>query len=445
MAITSTNRFSGSARRRATHLDQRGFTLIEAVVSLMLAVAILAGVLTLFDRNNQLARAQTHVAEMQNSLRVGQSELARYIRMAGRGGLPRGPLPGGLAIAVRNNVPEDGDDRNIAIGDTDSPRVLPGTDVLTVRGAISDSVFQVNPLGGGFHLDDLDDPTTGTVRVENPHSTTGVTQSLDPLIDAINNDPHAAILLVSPVDTWAVVEVDKATSITDEEGSVVIGFKVGTLGRPRDPRPLPGPLGWVPDHAAQRRQRRAARGVPLLRARGARRRRRRLQRLHSALGQGALLSQHRGCRTCRTPSSAPRSPTTSSTCSSRSASTPTATAASKRESRPAVRASSFRRARSTRARTSGCSTWPRDVDGDGVGDRGGEVESGGRACRRSPTSASPPSRAPIAVTVGYLAPLLTKSEDKDFGESPNDVFNTIGERRFRRRQLQTVVDMRNLS
>ena len=24
----------------------------------------------------------------------------------------------------------------------------------------------------------------------------------------------------------------------------------------------------------------------------------------------------------------------------------------------------------------------------------------------------------------YLAPLLTKSEDKDFGESPNDVFNT---------------------
>ena len=44
----------------------------------------------------------------------------------------------------------------------------------------------------------------------------------------------------------------------------------------------------------------------------------------------------------------------------------------------------------------------------------------------------------------YLAPLL-KSEDKDFSVSPHDVFNTSGERRFRRRQLQTVVDMRNLS
>ena len=47
--------------------------------------------------------------------------------------------------------------------------------------------------------------------------------------------------------------------------------------------------------------------------------------------------------------------------------------------------------------------------------------------------------------LGYLAPLLVTSEDKDFQESPHDVFNTLGERRFRRRQLQTVIDMRNLS
>jgi hypothetical protein len=45
----------------------------------------------------------------------------------------------------------------------------------------------------------------------------------------------------------------------------------------------------------------------------------------------------------------------------------------------------------------------------------------------------------------YLAPLLVKSEDKNFEEAPNDVFNSVPERRFRRRQLQTVVDMRNLS
>jgi hypothetical protein len=40
--------------------------------------------------------------------------------------------------------------------------------------------------------------------------------------------------------------------------------------------------------------------------------------------------------------------------------------------------------------------------------------------------------------------LLGRVEDKDFTESPHDFFNTVGERRFRRRQLETVVDMRNL-
>src|SRR5262245_58839288 len=169
MASISTKRPESPVRRREARSAEAGFSLIEAVVSLSLAVVVLTGVLTLFDRNNQLARAQTYVAEMQHSLRVWQTELARHIRMAGRGGLPRGPMPGGLAIAVRNNVPLDGDERYTAVGDTDSPRVVPGTDVLTVRGAINSSVFQVNPLGGGFLVDDPEAPTVGTVRVENPH------------------------------------------------------------------------------------------------------------------------------------------------------------------------------------------------------------------------------------------------------------------------------------
>src|SRR6188508_3145990 len=104
------------APRREARPSERGFTLIEAVVSLAVAVAILVGVLTLFDRNNQVARAQTYVAEMQNSLRVGEADLARYIRMAGRGGLPRGILPAGIALGVRNNAPVEGDDHYIAVG-----------------------------------------------------------------------------------------------------------------------------------------------------------------------------------------------------------------------------------------------------------------------------------------------------------------------------------------
>jgi hypothetical protein len=85
-----------------------------------------------------------------------------------------------------------------------------------------------------------------------------------------------------------------------------------------------------------------------------------------------------------------------------------------------------------------------DVDGDG---------DPAEATKWNPGTGAP-ALAYVRVTtiartdrrdLDYMAPLLVESEDKDFSESPFDVFNTLGERRFRRRQLQTVVDMRNLS
>jgi hypothetical protein len=85
-----------------------------------------------------------------------------------------------------------------------------------------------------------------------------------------------------------------------------------------------------------------------------------------------------------------------------------------------------------------------DVDGDG---------DPAEATKWNPGTGTP-ALAYVRVTtiartdrrdLEYMAPLLVTSEDKDFSESPFDVFNTLGERRFRRRQLQTVVDMRNLS
>ena len=85
-----------------------------------------------------------------------------------------------------------------------------------------------------------------------------------------------------------------------------------------------------------------------------------------------------------------------------------------------------------------------DVDGDGAA-----VE----LAKWNPGAGSPALAyvrvPPIPRTnrrdLDYFAPPLISSEDKDFAASPNDVCNTLPERRYRRRQLQTVVDMRNLS
>ena len=420
--------------RRAT--GQHGFTLLEALVSLLISVAMIVGVLTLFDHNNRIARSQTHVAQMQNSLRVGQAELARQVRMAGRGGLPRGPLPEGLAVAIRNNVPAEGDQRHIAVGNTDSPAVVAGTDVLTVRGAISGLVYQVNPLGGGFQIDDLDAPTSGSVRIEDPHSTTGVAQTLAPLIDAIDNDPNAALLLVSPVDTWVVVEIDDDTSVTDEAGSVVVGFRVGALGGPE-----------VRDKYIE-----LSNGFPTT--------------LRN-VAHVALLEEHRYFI---------------------------------REERAiAGDDSSELVPRLVKARFYPNTEVPHvtdpdfgneladnildlqlalgiDANGDGRVEEGTDVPAAGEiskeddewlfnaaadvdedgepadVLRWNPVGGAP-ALAYVRFTalartdrpdLGYLAPLLGRVEDKDFTESPHDFFNTVGERRFRRRQLETVVDMRNL-
>lgn len=420
---------------------QGGFTMIEALISLLTAVAILIGVLTLFDRNNQLARAQTNVAQMQNSLRVGQDELTRYIRMAGRGGLPRGAMPTGLAVGVRNNVPLEGDGRTIAAGNPSSPLVLPGTDVLILRGALSTSVYQVNPLGGGFHLDDAVAPTVGSIRVETPHSTTGVKQDLAPLIDAIENDPHAALLLVSPVDTWTVVEVDDTTSVTDEVDHVVIGFKVGTLGglEIRDrylelsggfPTTLRNVahVALLEEHRYYVREERAVAGddqsdlVPrLVKA-----------RFHPNTELPHVSDPDFGAEVSDNILDLQFALGVDTDGDGRVI-----------EGVDPDAAGDIPLGAVSKAQDEWLFNVAADLDGDGL-----PVEAG----KWNPAFGAP-ALAYVRVTtiartdrrdMGYLAPLLDKSEDKDFDQSPHDVFNTVGERRFRRRQLQTVVDLRNL-
>src|SRR4029079_14833389 len=124
------------------------FTLIEAIVTLFVLVIVLVAVLSLFDFSNKLTRVQMQISDMQQELRVGQYEVARLTRMAGRGGLPASTsahaLPNGVALAVRDNgVSKPGDDVHIAIGNADAPQIVKGTDVLTVRGIFNTPVYEI--------------------------------------------------------------------------------------------------------------------------------------------------------------------------------------------------------------------------------------------------------------------------------------------------------------
>lgn len=238
---------SGAFRtRRRTSSGEAGFTLAEMLVTVFLVALVLLAVLALFDMASRTARTQTHLAEMQQSLRVAQQTVVRAVRMAGRGGLPTwdpaspepaGRLPDGIAVALANNVPA-----NTRIAGSASAPVLAGTDVITVRGVFQSPIYQVNPASAAFAFDPdpLTGADTGTLTLA-PTTPTGAPQSLAAIAEAVahvNDPPEAgshpeALLLVSPLGAWAVVEMIPGGIVSGGGGNVT-GVQVAFQARDGD-------------------------------------------------------------------------------------------------------------------------------------------------------------------------------------------------------------------
>ncbi len=210
-----------AASRPAIRRRQAGYSLAEVVVSLTVFLAILLGVLFIFNLNYRLARGRGDSAERQDALRSAEHEMVRLARLAGRGGLPRD-----LAIEIDVDV-----DPGTRIGGPDSPGVVAGTDVLTVRGVFSTPLFRVGPADGSLRLRATGATTAGVVEIRDPSPQTGVAQSLAELaaiLDARRPAP-AALLLVSQLDEsiFAVVETDPAGAAITREGDNVTGITLG--------------------------------------------------------------------------------------------------------------------------------------------------------------------------------------------------------------------------
>jgi hypothetical protein len=149
---------------------------------------------------------------MQQSLRIAQHDIVRMVRMAGRGGLEPilpGPVyPAGAGISILSGA-SVGNAAYLVPGDTTSPKVLSGTDVLTLRGAFATPIYQVRyadagsfvPTGPGAPVPT--DATGGSVVICT-RSPTGNDQDLTTLTGLIaeaQTDPakarQEALILVS--------------------------------------------------------------------------------------------------------------------------------------------------------------------------------------------------------------------------------------------------------
>jgi type II secretory pathway pseudopilin PulG len=216
-------------RARSRQAAQRGFSLLELVISLFIAVEILVAAALAFDVHNRIAAVQVQVTDLQQSMRVAQYDLVRSLRSAARGGLPHGtdpnaifnvadPIPArkGLAVELRNNVA--GNDRFIALGDNTSPQAIQGTDILTVRGCLSGTAYQVDPSTFEWDADDNDVADDAAQLTIPKTSVAGLLQSLVPLVEEFEayqdeDGNYPAVLgrfiLVSPtaLQDYAVADI----------------------------------------------------------------------------------------------------------------------------------------------------------------------------------------------------------------------------------------------
>jgi type II secretory pathway pseudopilin PulG len=230
-----------------------GFTLIELLVALFVTVEIIIAVLLLFDLNNKLARVQTNVAEMQQSQRIAQYDMVRTLRMTGRGAfMSRAAYSASpetynsLGAGVLNNITGDIGILTGSSNASTNPKILPGTDVLRIRGVLSTPVYQINTVDpAAFTLVDADNdniPETGQLIINNV-SPTGVAQDLHfwtDLLNPVGEYRPEALLLASPLSDaiYAVAQMDPGNSSYTGPAAnptqVTIAFLVESATSPYD-------------------------------------------------------------------------------------------------------------------------------------------------------------------------------------------------------------------
>ncbi|HET9765306.1 MAG TPA: hypothetical protein VFS60_00585 [Thermoanaerobaculia bacterium] len=224
--------------RRRSRAAQ-GFTIVEMVVTLFILVLVIVGVLGLFDLASKVSRVQVDTADMQQVVRTAQYDMIRMLRMAGRGKVPRqspppaaGPWvwshPNGVAVGVLDNVPTG----TFVDNPTASNHpVLPGTDVLTIRGVLTSPVYLVD--SATFTVLNtvptaVDNGGSFTIRDATPQG--GVPQSLDRIAEAIENKRPEALVLVSPDDDSisqiVMLDPDNST-VAAGRTSVTVRFRLG--------------------------------------------------------------------------------------------------------------------------------------------------------------------------------------------------------------------------
>jgi Tfp pilus assembly protein PilV len=142
-----------SARLRA----QSGISLIETLVVVVVVVIAMLALYGLVDASNKITKQETEVADVQQSARIGVSQLSRIIRQSGVGGL----YYANAVLPITNNSAGGTSLTDISGA---AHFIRKGTDVIAVRGVLSADRYALSPsdvvCSGG-----CDTTTTMTITI----------------------------------------------------------------------------------------------------------------------------------------------------------------------------------------------------------------------------------------------------------------------------------------
>lgn len=188
------------------HTRNRGFTLLEILVTTAIFATIMIGILNLLDTSTKVSKLEIALSDTQENVRFAAYHLMRTTRMMGGAVLPFAANIGGTDTWVMGELLSNQTGTvTTAFGNV---TVLPGSDVLTVRG-----FFEVSP----FFMNRTDIITTGTDRVEVQESRGGVLiNNLDRYSTGSDLFEGRGIVFMGNMDQaqYAVGEVGASSDLT---------------------------------------------------------------------------------------------------------------------------------------------------------------------------------------------------------------------------------------
>lgn len=116
--------------------SQRGFTVIEAAVTLGVLAPVVLGLYSLLDSSNRLSKQESGIVQAQQASRGGIYEVARLVRQARVGQL----FYGSSVLPIYDNAPAGKTIRDLSGA---AHAIRAGTDVVEVRGIIQGDKFAI--------------------------------------------------------------------------------------------------------------------------------------------------------------------------------------------------------------------------------------------------------------------------------------------------------------